>query len=161
MTTKEKAVNNYGFYEEDSNIENLTAEELKKMELVLVKELSKKECSDKNINVSLIALNELRSIGFNNDVSILFLSKLIEDVYHERKVYEQSDYFDLSTPENEHYKELANYYQMCDEQFYRVMVAKAIGDSKCETKNINDIVYGIVSIISNKIKNNNTLKLEA
>ena len=30
MTTKEKAAINYGFYEEDSNIENLTAEELKK-----------------------------------------------------------------------------------------------------------------------------------
>ena len=44
MTTKEKAVNNFNFdfYEEDSNVEKLTREELKKRELELVKEISKK-----------------------------------------------------------------------------------------------------------------------
>ena len=161
MTTKEKSkVFEYEFYEEDSSIEELSLEEKKKLDLELVKAISKKECYDNNINVSLFALNELKSIGFKEDLSTLFLSKMIEDVYHERNNFDSSDYFDLSIPDNEHYSKLLDCF-VGDEQFCRAMIAVSIGNSDCETKNINDIVYNVINIISKKINNNNTLELGA
>ena len=67
MTTKE-----FIYFDDIQDVdieENLTEEELKSLEIETAKAISKKECSDKNINVSFIVLNELRSIGFKNDLS--------------------------------------------------------------------------------------------
>ena len=58
--------------------------------------------------------------------------------------------------DNEHYKELADFYKIGNEQFYISMVAGAIGSSKCECKNINEIVYGVASNVSKVI--NKTVK---
>lgn len=133
--------------------ETLSKEEQKKLEIDMVKTISRKECSDKNINVSLIAYNELGNIGFKKDMPTYFLSKVIENLYHERKEFDSSDYFDLTMKDNEHYKELVDYYNIGDEQFYRAMIATAIGDSDCKNKNVNDVVYGVVSKISKNINN--------
>ena len=133
--------------------ETLSKEEQKKLEVEMVKTISRKECSDKNIDVSLIAYNELSSLGFKKDIPTYFLSKIIENLYHERKEFDSSDYFDLTIEENEHYKELVDYYNIGNEQFYRAMIAVAIGSSDCENKNVNEVVYGVVSNISKNINN--------
>ena len=72
--------------------ETLSKEEQKKLEIDMVKTISRKECNDKNINVSLIAYNELGNIGFKKDMPTYFLSKVIENLYHERKEFDSSDY---------------------------------------------------------------------
>lgn len=145
----------------DNDLEDqLTVEEIKKLDMYLEKEVSRKECLDKNINISLIALSELKSIGFKEDIPSLILSKLVEDVYHERNYFDASDYFDLSNPDNEHYSKLVDDF-VVDEQQCRAMIAISIGKSDCENKNINEIVYGVVTKISNKMKNDNTYRLEA
>lgn len=143
MTTKDGRSSVY--IPEDYEL--LTPDEQKKEDIETVKMISKKECSDKSIDVSLIAYKELNNIGFRKDIPTYFLSKLIESVYHERKEFDSSNYFDLSMEDNEHYKELAEYYNVGDEKFYRAMIATAIGNSNCESKNVNDIVYKIVTDI--------------
>ena len=90
-----------------------------------------------------------------------FLSKLIENLYHERKAYNSSDYFELNKPGNKHYLGLLDYFKVGDEQLYKGLIAKSIGDSESESKNINDIAYGIVHKISNNLEINQKLKLEA
>ena len=59
--------------------------------------------------------------------------------------------------DNEHYKELVRYYNIGDEKFYRAMIATAIGNSNCDSKNVNDIVYRIVTDIP-KLVNTNVKK---
>lgn len=157
MTTYDKDV----FSTSDDIEQDLTEEEKAKIEIELVKAISKKESIDNNINVSLIAYNELESIGFKNDVSTVFLSKLVEDLYHERKAYDSSDYFDLSMDDNAHYSKLVDYFIIGNEQFYKIMLDKAIKESECETEDINEIVYGVVGVVSNKINNRKKIKLEA
>ncbi len=157
MTTND---NSFSVYLPE-DYELLTPEQQKREDINTVTMISKKECNDKSINVSLIAYNELSNIGFKRDIPTYFLSKLIENLYHERNEFDSSNYFDLTMNDNEHYKELAKYYNVGDERFYRGMIAEAIGSSRCETKNINDLVYGIISNMSHIIKNNNYLKLEA
>ena len=142
-------------------INGLTEEEKELIEIEAVKMISKEQCRDKNINISLIALDELEKIGFKKNILGIIISKLVEDVYHEREAFSSSDYFDLSIPENKHYTNLAKYYIVEDEQFYRGLVAKAIGDSDCQSKNINDVVYGVVDNISYNLEKNQSLKLEA
>lgn len=159
MTTKEF---NYFDRVQDVDIEeNLTEEELRNLEIETAKAISKNECSDKNINVSFIALNELKSMGFKNDVSTFFLSKLIEDLYHERKEFDGSDYFDLKKKDNVHYSNLLDQLIIGDQEFYKIMINRAIKESNCETKDINEIVYGIVGLVSKKINNSNKIRLEA
>ncbi len=140
--------------------ENLTKEEIEWMNLVEEKSISKKQCEEKGINVSLFALEELEKNGFNKDISTYVLSKLVEDLYHERKVFSSEDYFDLSKSDNKHYSNLVDYFKVGDEQLYRALVAKSIGDSKYETKNVNDIVYGTVKNVSKMINNKPTIKYE-
>ncbi|MBO5529859.1 MAG: hypothetical protein J5970_00480 [Bacilli bacterium] len=145
MTTND---NSFSVYLPE-DYELLTKEQLKKEDIDTAKTISQKECNDKSINVSLIAYKELSNIGFKKDIPTYFLSKLIENLYHERKEFDSSSYFDLTMDDNEHYKELATYYNIGDEKFYRAMIATAIGNSNCETKNVNDIVYKIVTSIPN------------
>ncbi len=141
--------------------EKLSVEEIEKNSIELEKTISKKMCEDKNINISLIALNELEKIGFKKDLPAFVFSKLIEDLYHERKAYSSSDYFDLNKPGNKHYLELIDYFRVGNEQLYKGIIAKSIGESESESKNINDIAYGIVHKISNNLEINQKLKLEA
>lgn len=159
MTTKE-----FIYFDDIQDVdieENLTEEELKSLEIETAKAISKKECSDKNINVSFIVLNELRSIGFKNDLSTVFLSKLIEDLYHERKVFDGSDYYDLKNKDNTHYLNLVDQLIIGNQEFYKIMIDGAIKESECETKDINEIVYGTVGLVSKKISNSNIIRLEA
>ena len=145
----------YGF----NNV--ISEEEKKKKKIIEEKTISKIVCEDRNINVNLFALRELESLGFKKEISTVFMTKLIENIYHERKAFDESDYFDLSLPDNEHYTELVDYFKLGNESTYRSLIAKAIIDSNSESKNINDIVYGIISSISTKIDKGIKLKLEA
>lgn len=153
MTTND---NSFSVYIPE-DYELLTKEEQKKEDIYTARMISKNECNDKCINVSLIAYNELSNIGFKRDIPTYFLSKLIENVFHERKEFDSSDYFDLTMDDNEHYKELVRYYNIGDEKFYRAMIATAIGNSNCDSKNVNDIVYRIVTDIP-KLVNTNVKK---
>lgn len=161
MSNSEKEVASIYDFRDYYPLNELTEKEKELIEIETEKMISKKQCEDKNINISLIALDELEKIGFKKNMLGIVLSKLVEDVYHERKAFSSSDYFDLSIPDNRHYVNLVNYYVVEDEQFYRGLVAKAIGDSDCKSKNINDIVYGVVNNISYNLENNQSLKLEA
>lgn len=157
MTTKEKK---YFDSIQDVDIEeNLTKEELKRLEINTANAISRQRCSDNNIDVSLIALDELKSIGFKSDMSTMVFSKLIEDLYHERTVYDESDYFNLVDYNNDHYSRLEDNIGI-KEEFCRAMIAFSIDKSDCETKNVNDIVYTVVGRISKKINNskNNNIK---
>ncbi len=151
--------NDLKLYVYDSDdYDDLTIEEQKRLDIEMAKSISRKECSDRNINVSLIAYNELGKLGFKDGLPTYYLSKLIESLYHERKEFDSSNYFDLSMEDNEHYKELFENYDIKDEKFYRAMVATAIGNSSCEIKNINDLAYIVVSDVSKEISQK-TMKL--
>lgn len=118
---------------------------------------------DNSINISLLALNNLGEIGFNKkSFSTIALADLIEEVYHERSKIDDSDYFDLSNPENIHYKHLADRFMIGNKDIFRGLIASAIGTSNCENKNINDIVFGVTENIVNQLnqKNAKTISLE-
>lgn len=145
----------YGFNNE------ISEEEKRKRIIIEEKIISKMVCKDKNINVNLFALEELEKIGFKKEISTIIMSQLIENVYHERKAFDASDYFDLSLSDNEHYTELVDYFKIGNESTYRGLIAKAICDSNSESKNINDIVYGIAERISKKIDKSLIKELQA
>ena len=71
MTTND---NSFSVYLPE-DYELLTKEQLKKEDIDTAKTISKKECNDKSINVSLIAYNELSNMGFKKDIPTYFLSK--------------------------------------------------------------------------------------
>ena len=79
----------------------------------------------------------------------------------EKKINEFIDVFDLSLSDNEHYTELVDYFKIGNESTYRGLIAKAICDSNSESKNINDIVYGIAERISKKIDKSLIKELQA
>ena len=104
---------------------------------------------EKNTNISLKALIELKNVGFNiESIGTLFLANIIEDLYCERTMFDSSNYFDLSRYDNAHYKYVLDRYQVNDINFYRGEIAKSIANSKCESKNINDIAFQVVKNLS-------------
>ena len=107
-------------------------------------------------DISLVALEKLRELGFNNTLGTLYLANIIEDLYSERillKSSREDKYFDLSSPDNEHFKYLVERYRIKDENYYRGAVAIAISRAKYESKNINEIAYKVLdSIINTKTK---------
>lgn len=116
---------------------------------------------NKNTNISLIAFKKLEEIGFKNDIGTLLFSGLIEDLYHERKVFDSSDYFDLSKPDNPHYKYLVEKLKIGDENKFKALIALSIGTSDCEVKNINEIAYSITNDIIKELSNEKVLQIEA
>jgi len=113
---------------------------------------------EKDSNISLEALIELKNVGFNTEYAgTLFLANIIEDLYYERVMFDGSIYFDLSRFDNDHYKYVFDRYQVNDIDFYRGEIAKSIATSKYESKNINDIAYTVVDKI---IKRKKSLILE-
>ena len=159
-TTKDSFIDRYEVLDFTVD-DDFTEEELKKQAIIETKSISKKICDDKSINISLIALEELEKLGFKNDLSTYILSKLVEDLYHERKAYNSTSYFDLSSFDNEHYKNLYNYFKVGDEQFYRALIAKSIGESSSDMTNINDIAYGVVKKVDKRLINSKIFKLNA
>ncbi|MBQ1496503.1 MAG: hypothetical protein IIZ40_04085 [Bacilli bacterium] len=140
--------------------EEITNENQKKNEIIEVKEISKKLCEEKNINVNRLVLKELEELGFKKDLPSFFLSKIIEEFYHEREAFDDSEYFDLSFSNNEHYSSLQNKYCIYPLEAYRGFVAKAVGESSYENKNINDVVFDLVKRVSKKIEASKKLTLE-
>lgn len=123
--------------------ENVNEKKLKELQL---------KNKDNNINISLIALNKLGKIGFNEkNLGTLFLSNIIEFLYYEKEYFDGSDYFDLSLPNNIHYKFLEEKYGLDNVDLYRGFIAREIGISKCETKNINEIVYSVISMVTKEL----------
>ena len=116
---------------------------------------------NKNTNISLIALEKLEEIGFNKDLGTVLFAGLIEDLYHERKVFNSSDYFDLSKPDNPHYKYLVDKFKIGDEKRFKAFIALSIGTFNCETKNINEIAYSITKEISKELRFESILQKEA
>ena len=133
-------------------------EELKEREKVfdimaISKDVREKTKQNNSINISLIALEELEKLGFKMSYQTSVFAKLIEDIYFERDKFCSKEYFDLSLPDNLHYKYLAEELMVGTEKFYRGVIASAIGLSNCEKKNINEIVDKVVNKISKKLKN--------
>lgn len=160
---KNIGIDNIVFYDsmEYDVYENLPQEQKEEIELNEAKSVSRGLCKERNINISEIASDELEKMGFKKDIPTFIFSKLIEDVYHERSMFNASDYYNLSIAENEHYTRLVNEYKIGSEKMYISLIAKAISESNAESKNINDIVYGIVKKISIKIDNSLKLQLGA
>ena len=127
-----------------------------------VKELSKKDAENKNIDINLLALGYLEEIGFNHNFSTLMLADLIEDIYHERSIIDDSPYFDLTSPHNLHFKNLSDRYMMGSEELFKSLVFDGIVKSDCEIKNINDIISGAVYDINKKVekKKINSLRID-
>ena len=84
---------------------------------------------------------------------------MIENIYHERSMFDESSYFDLSLPDNPHYKYLTDKYMIGNEKIFRGLIAGAIGSSNCETKNINDLVFGVTNSIIKEIDKVNSKKI--
>ena len=114
----------------------------------------------KDTDISSIAYDKLREIGFNNTLGTLYLADIIEDLYSERillRTIGENEYFDLSYRDNLHYKYIYDRYRINDPYFYRGAIAIAISRSKCDCKNINEIAYGVLDGI---LKSEKTLKLK-
>lgn len=139
--------------------EELNKKNQKRDEIIEVSELSKNFCKEKNIDVNGIIINELYSLGFKIDISSFFLSKLIEEFYHERKAFDCSDYFDLSYSDNEHYSKLQNKYGAYPVELYRGFIAKSIAEASYEEKNINNVVLSLVDKVSKKIETSKQLQI--
>ena len=124
------------------SLESLKQDEKEKINISVSLRSREKE---KDTDISLKALIELKNVGFNTDfIGTLFLANMIEDLYCERVMFDESIYFDLSRYDNIHYKYIFDRYQVNDINFYRGEIAKSIANSNYETKNINDIVYNVV-----------------
>ncbi|MBR3117148.1 MAG: hypothetical protein IKF36_04665 [Bacilli bacterium] len=119
------------------------------------------EEKNKKTNISLVALEKLEEIGFQKDIGTLLFAGLIEDLYHERKVFNSSEYFDLSKPDNPHYKYLVDKFKIGDEKRYKALIALSIGTSNCDTKNINEIAYSITDKISKELSDGFILQKKA
>lgn len=126
-----------------------------------VKNESIEEEKNNNTNISLIALEKLEELGFKKDIGTILFAGLIEDLYHERRVFDSSDYFDLSKPNNPHYKYLVNRTKVGNEDNFKALIARSIGTSSCETKNINEIAYKVTNEICKKLDKRLILKKEA
>lgn len=138
----------------------------KKTELEKTIDLSESLRADQrengDTNISLVALEKLRELGFTSTIGTLYLANIIEDLYSEEiliKSLGMCDYFDLSLHDNIHYRYLYERYNINDENYYRGAIAIAIAKSTCETKNINEIVYGVLDRIKKEKKN--TLKFNS
>ena len=113
----------------------------------------------KDGKVGIVITKDLSRLGRNyietgNFIEVIFPGMGVSVIsVDENCEFDSSDYFDLTIEENEHYKELVDYYNIGNEQFYRAMIAVAIGSSDCENKNVNEVVYGVVSNISKNINN--------
>lgn len=138
-------------------------EELKRREkyfdsMTTLKEL-KENSDDNSINISFLALKKLEELGFKKEsFSTEVLANMIENIYHERSMFDESSYFDLSLPDNPHYKYLADKYMIGNEKVFRGLIAGAIGSSNCETKNINDLVFGVTNSIIKEIDKDTSKK---
>ncbi len=133
--------------------EELNKKNQKRDEIIEVSELSKNFCKEKNIDVNGIIINELYSLGFKIDISSFFLSKLIEEFYHERKAFDSSD------SDNEHYSKLQNKFGAYPVELYRGFIAKSIAEASYEEKNINNVVLGLVDKVSKKIETSKQLQI--
>ena len=76
-------------------------------------------------------------------------------------MFDGSDYYDLKNKDNTHYLNLVDQLIIGNQEFYKIMIDGAIKESECETKDINEIVYGTVGLVSKKISNSNIIRLEA
>jgi len=144
----------------NSNLVKKKTKEEKIMDMSRSLRASQKDKEDTDI--SYVALEKLRELGFTNTLGTLYLANIIEDLYSEElllKSLGMCDYFDLSLHDNVHYKYLVERYRINDEKYYRGAIAIAIAKSKYESKNINDIAYGVLDSIKNTKKN--TLKLDS
>ena len=142
---------NSGFVEEKTELEKIVD---------LSRSLRSEHRQKNDANISSIAYNKLREMGFNNTLGTLYLADMIEDLYSERlllRTIGENEYFDLSFRDNIHYKYIYDRYRINDPYFYRGAIAIAISRAKCECKNINEIAYGVLDGILKSIK---TLKLK-
>ena len=113
-------------------------------------------------DISFVALEKLRELGFTNTLGTLYLANIVEDIYSEELLLDtlgMCDYFNLGLHDNIHYKYLVERYRINDEKYYRGAIAIAIARSKCDSKNINDIAFGVLDSIKKTKKN--TLKLSS
>ena len=115
----------------------------------------------KNIDISLIALNKLGDLGFNiESFATILIANMIEDLYYERNIYDGSSYFDYSMPGNKHYDYLISRYKIGNEKLYKALIAREIGITDIEPKNINYIILKVTNEIIKKFdKKSKILKL--
>ena len=139
---------------------SLAKEELLKRKKEFERMASSREVrtnKDDSVDIGLLALGNLEKMGFDKEkFSTIVLANLVEDIFHERSNFDSSEYFDLSAPNNLHYKYMLERYPIGDPEFFRGIVAWGIGTSECEAKNVNDVVYGvtneIIKIVDKKAK---------
>ncbi len=142
---------NSGFVEEKTKLEKIVD---------LSRSLRSEYRHKNDADISSIAYNKLRELGFNNTLGTLYLADMIEDLYSERlllRTIGENEYFDLSFRDNIHYKYIYDRYRINDPYFYRGAIAIAISRSKSDCKNINEIAYGVLNDILKRVK---TLKLK-
>ena len=138
----------YSYDDFDELVESLFEKSQNEKDIYLTARYeSIKEEKNKKTNISLVALKKLEELGFNKDIGTLLFAGLIEDLYYERKVFNSSDYFDLSRPDNPHYKYLVDRFKIGDEKSFRSLITISIGTSNFEEKNINEIAYSITRSI--------------
>lgn len=142
--------------------------DLLRKELEEVRNESKQKCDEMGIDVSLIALDKLGNMGFKKELlGTNILAGLVEDVFYEKDfIFKYECYFsnidyDFSMKGNRHFRNLDKTFWIYHDDFYLGFLAEAIGDSKSENKNINQIIFNLVKGINKEYFDPAVLKLKA
>ncbi len=107
-----------------------------------------RNCDNSKIAIGQVALDLLEGLGFERENrGTIFLSSIIENLYHERKIFNQDNkFFDFNDRNNNHYIFLKEYYE-CSLVVILKAIREEIAKSFLSDKSLNDIIYSVTNDI--------------